>query len=191
MPGVSDHMLAALSASQAAPLLPLHRPRAGLLEFTALARGRSLDAALVSPGRRTPFPTVDPAYVDMSQGMSFCLANNIWGTNCARPPMLPHSSVHACQGAASDADLRAVAGAADVMWTPYAEQPADMRFRFEILAHDADAAAGAGAGAAGVTAATQRAAQPAAVSALCTHAPGISTVKAERYQLWQLRALQL
>ena len=44
---------------------------------------------------------------------------------------------------------------------------------------------------AGVTAATQRAAQPAAVSALCTHAPGISTVKAERYQLWQLRALQL
>jgi len=151
MPGVSDHMLAALSASQAAPL-PLHRPRACLLELTALARGRSLDAALMSPGRRTPFPTLDPAYVDMSQGVSFCLANNIWGTNCARPPMSPHSSVHACQGAASEADLRAVAGAADVMWTPYAEQPADMRFRFEIIAHDADTAAGAGASAAGVTA---------------------------------------
>ena len=50
------------------------------------------------------------------------------------------------------ADARAAAGAADVMWTPYAGQPADMRFRFEILAHDADAAAGTGASAAAETA---------------------------------------
>ncbi|KAK9821791.1 hypothetical protein WJX81_004092 [Elliptochloris bilobata] len=42
---------------------------------------RSLDAALVSPGKRTPFPNLDPAAVDMSQGVSFCLSNNIWGTN--------------------------------------------------------------------------------------------------------------
>ncbi len=104
----------------------------------------------MSPGRRTPFPTLDPAYVDMSHGVSFCLANNIWGTNCARPPRSLHSSVQPCQGAASQADLRAVADAADVMWTRYAEQPADMRFRFEILAHDADAAASTGAGAAAV-----------------------------------------
>ena len=52
--------------------------RAGLGGFR-----RSLDAALVSPGQRTPFPSLDPASVDMTQGISFCLANNIWGTNCA------------------------------------------------------------------------------------------------------------
>ena len=56
---------------------------------------RSLDAALVSPGQRTPFPSLDPASVDMTQGVSFCLANNIWGTNCApcsRPSPVPAAS---------------------------------------------------------------------------------------------------
>ncbi len=46
---------------------------------------RPLDAALVSPGKRTPFPSLDPESVDMTGGMSFCLANNIWGTNCMGP----------------------------------------------------------------------------------------------------------
>ncbi len=41
---------------------------------------RSLDAALVSPGFPTPFPNVRHM-PDLSEGMSFNLANNIWGTN--------------------------------------------------------------------------------------------------------------
>ena len=41
---------------------------------------RTLDSALVSPGVATPFPNVKHA-PDMSQGMTFCLGNNIWGTN--------------------------------------------------------------------------------------------------------------
>lgn len=41
---------------------------------------RTLDAALVSPGQPTPFPEgIQPP--DMSQGMHFNLANNVWGTN--------------------------------------------------------------------------------------------------------------
>jgi hypothetical protein len=41
---------------------------------------RSLDAAMVSPGRPTPFPSLrDPP--ELRQGMAHCLANNIWGTN--------------------------------------------------------------------------------------------------------------
>lgn len=41
---------------------------------------RSLDAPLVSPGRPTPFPIVREK-PDVREGMSFNLANNIWGTN--------------------------------------------------------------------------------------------------------------
>lgn len=41
---------------------------------------RTLDAALVSPGMPTPFPNVRHM-PDLSEGMSFNLANNIWGTN--------------------------------------------------------------------------------------------------------------
>lgn len=41
---------------------------------------RSLDVPLVSPGVPTPFPTVSQQ-PDMCAGMSFNLANNIWGTN--------------------------------------------------------------------------------------------------------------
>ena len=41
---------------------------------------RSLDAALVSPGFPTPFPNVRHM-PDLAEGMSFNLANNIWGTN--------------------------------------------------------------------------------------------------------------
>ena len=44
------------------------------------AHCRSLDAALVSPGEPTPFPNVRHA-PDLAAGMSFNLANNIWGTN--------------------------------------------------------------------------------------------------------------
>lgn len=40
----------------------------------------TLDASLVSPGEPTPFPSVR-AKPDMTKGMSFNLANNIWGTN--------------------------------------------------------------------------------------------------------------
>ena len=43
-------------------------------------RCRSLDAALVSPGKPTPFPNVRHA-PDLAHGMAFNLANNIWGTN--------------------------------------------------------------------------------------------------------------
>ena len=41
---------------------------------------RSLDAALVSPGSATPFPSV-VTLPDLSKGMHFNLVNNIWGTN--------------------------------------------------------------------------------------------------------------
>ena len=41
---------------------------------------RSLDAALVSPGEPIPFP-VTRSKPDMSKGMAYNLANNIWGTN--------------------------------------------------------------------------------------------------------------
>lgn len=39
-----------------------------------------MDTALVSPGEPNPFPNVK-VKPDMSKGVSFCLANNIWGTN--------------------------------------------------------------------------------------------------------------
>jgi hypothetical protein len=42
--------------------------------------GRFLDAALVSPGKKTPFPNPDRR-PDLRHGMHACLANNIWGTN--------------------------------------------------------------------------------------------------------------
>jgi hypothetical protein len=41
---------------------------------------RPLDAALVGPGARTPFPTPDRR-PDLARGMHSLLANNIWGTN--------------------------------------------------------------------------------------------------------------
>jgi hypothetical protein len=41
---------------------------------------RTLDAALVCTGAPTPFPVLRGA-PDMSQGVAFNLANNIWGTN--------------------------------------------------------------------------------------------------------------
>jgi hypothetical protein len=41
---------------------------------------RTLDAALVSPGSPTPFPNIN-TQPDMTKGMTFNLANNIWGTN--------------------------------------------------------------------------------------------------------------
>lgn len=61
---------------------------------------RSLDAAIVSPGLPTPFPNVRHM-PDLAEGMSFNLANNIWGTNY-------------------------------IMWQPYSDVGASMRFRFEI-----------------------------------------------------------
>ena len=56
----------------------------------------------MSPGEPTPFPNVRHP-PDLSMGITFNLANNIWGTNY-------------------------------VMWQPYVEQGATMRFRFEIRA---------------------------------------------------------
>ena len=41
---------------------------------------RSLDAALVSPGEPIPFPNARTK-PDLSKGMAYNLANNIWGTN--------------------------------------------------------------------------------------------------------------
>lgn len=41
---------------------------------------RSLDVALVSPGAPTAFPNVRHQ-PDMSDGMSYNLCNNVWGTN--------------------------------------------------------------------------------------------------------------
>ena len=43
----------------------------------------SLDAALVSPGAPTPFPALDPLPQQSltDHGVSYCLANNVWGTN--------------------------------------------------------------------------------------------------------------
>lgn len=41
---------------------------------------RSLDAALVSPGNPTPFPNVRHL-PELEKGVSFCLHNNVWGTN--------------------------------------------------------------------------------------------------------------
>ena len=49
------------------------------LDF-CVAPCRTLDTALVSPGVATPFPNVKHT-PDMTQGMTFCLGNNIWGTN--------------------------------------------------------------------------------------------------------------
>ncbi|KAK9915574.1 hypothetical protein WJX75_001002 [Coccomyxa subellipsoidea] len=43
-------------------------------------RIRTLDCALVSPGKPNPFPNVQ-TQPDMTEGVSFNLANNIWGTN--------------------------------------------------------------------------------------------------------------
>jgi hypothetical protein len=44
---------------------------------------RSLDAAVVSPGRHTPFPVLSAA-PDLRYGMSYLAAANIWGTNYAQ-----------------------------------------------------------------------------------------------------------
>ncbi|EFN55987.1 hypothetical protein CHLNCDRAFT_145354 [Chlorella variabilis] len=41
---------------------------------------RSLDAAVVSPGRHTPFPSLSVP-PELLYGASYCLSNNIWGTN--------------------------------------------------------------------------------------------------------------
>lgn len=41
---------------------------------------RSLDAALVSPGEPTAFPNTR-LQPDLTKGMAFNLANNLWGTN--------------------------------------------------------------------------------------------------------------
>jgi len=46
----------------------------------AVLKVRSLDAALVSPGKPTPFPVVEDL-PDLSLGMHFNLHNNVWGTN--------------------------------------------------------------------------------------------------------------
>lgn len=46
----------------------------------AMLKVSSLDAALVSPGKPTPFPTVEEL-PDLTAGMHFNLHNNIWGTN--------------------------------------------------------------------------------------------------------------
>lgn len=42
---------------------------------------RSLDAVLVSPGHPTALPVVRQK-PDLTQGVSFCLANNLWGKHC-------------------------------------------------------------------------------------------------------------
>ena len=108
---------------------------------------RSLDAALVSPGNRTPFPSLDPASVDMAQGTSFCLANNVWGTNCAacflHQCLLRHG-VRGAQAAVSSCVDCNLCHRADVMWTPYGTQPPSMRFRFEIKALETWAPSAAG-----------------------------------------------
>ena len=53
---------------------------------------RTLDTALVSPGSPNPFPNVKHA-PDMTQGMTFCLGNNIWGTNYVMwQPYLPEAA---------------------------------------------------------------------------------------------------
>ena len=39
-----------------------------------------MDVVLVSPGKPTPFPNLTHR-PDMREGVSFNLANNIWGTN--------------------------------------------------------------------------------------------------------------
>ncbi|EFN51908.1 hypothetical protein CHLNCDRAFT_54763 [Chlorella variabilis] len=53
---------------------------------------RSLDAALVSPVRHTPFPSLSTP-PDLRHGVSYCLTNNIWGTNYAMwNPYLPRDA---------------------------------------------------------------------------------------------------
>ena len=59
------------AAAAAAAAAPAPRP---------WLRIRSLDAALVSPGRPTPFPNLSQQ-PEMEEGVSFALTNNIWGTN--------------------------------------------------------------------------------------------------------------
>lgn len=49
-------------------------------QFEAWIVCRSLDAALVSPGEPIPFPNARTK-PDLSKGMAYNLANNIWGTN--------------------------------------------------------------------------------------------------------------
>lgn len=68
---------------------------------------RSLDAALVSPGEPTAFPNVR-SQPDLTKGMAFNLANNLWGTNY-------------------------------VMWQPYEDGQARMRFRFLLQMTDVNA----------------------------------------------------
>eukprot|EP01117_Protostelium_nocturnum_P008713 TRINITY_DN3123_c0_g1_i1.p1 TRINITY_DN3123_c0_g1~~TRINITY_DN3123_c0_g1_i1.p1 ORF type:complete len:723 (-),score=236.00 TRINITY_DN3123_c0_g1_i1:54-2222(-) len=61
---------------------------------------RSIDAAVVSPGKATPFPIpLDRVDGLNEEGMSFCLYNNIWGTNY-------------------------------IMWYPYLEEDRASLFRF-------------------------------------------------------------
>ena len=50
------------------------------VNFYACCVHRSLDAALVSPGEPIPFP-ITRTKPDLIRGISYCLANNIWGTN--------------------------------------------------------------------------------------------------------------
>jgi len=62
---------------------PLTRTTWSLLLYADSGYGMvmsSLDAALISFGPPTPFPTPRAA-PDVSQGMAFCLYDNIWGTN--------------------------------------------------------------------------------------------------------------
>lgn len=72
-------MPAAMCAALRSQLRCMHTLCTYALEARRLLR-RTLDSALVSPGMATPFPNVRHA-PDMSQGMTFCLGNNIWGTN--------------------------------------------------------------------------------------------------------------
>eukprot|EP00887_Chlorella_sp_A99_P001854 scaffold19.g1854.t1 len=52
-------------------------------------RIHSLDAALVSPGRPTPFPNLDEQLA-MEEGVSFALTNNIWRVGTNYPEWIPY-----------------------------------------------------------------------------------------------------
>ncbi|KAK9832121.1 hypothetical protein WJX84_002577 [Apatococcus fuscideae] len=56
---------------------------------------RSLDAPLVSPGKRTPFQQVQ-VKPDMAHGVSYNLHNNIWGTNYVMWSPYGHQEPHMC-----------------------------------------------------------------------------------------------
>lgn len=68
-----------LAGAGAAARRPSHRPWHPAC--TAGAPRSSLDAAVVSPGQPTPFPSLrDPP--DLRHGMAHCLCNNVWGAFC-------------------------------------------------------------------------------------------------------------